>query len=383
MEARSGSRARRVRRDVEDFVRSYSAGVKSEDLRRLFERDASRAYGVLTRDQPRPEAEQKGLRGGFHRARLLFLGLSYKLTPARRVVFAASLFCALLGMADVEFRVVAGSTRVVMDASPVFFLAAIAGLLYLLAVELVDRVLVRDELQVARQLQSDLLPRAAPPLPGWSIAHSYRTANEVGGDYHCFFPLPDGRLALAIGDASGHGMAAGLLMAIANATLQTAVDIDPAPARAAALLNRVLCRTGDRRAFMTLFYAVLDPATGRLDYVCAGHPFPLLRRADGAVEELGRGSLPLGMRDPAPLPIESAALAPGDHLLLYTDGLPEAVGAGGAAFGFDRLASLLAAGGAPQAILDRTLEEFTRHLGNEALADDLTVVVLGREPRPT
>ena len=94
--------------------------------------------------------------------------------------------------------------------------------MFLLALELVDRVLVRDELEVARQLQRDLLPSERPDCPGYRIAHSYRTANEIGGDYYDFLPLPDGRLALVIGDASGHGMAAGLLMAIANAALKLA-----------------------------------------------------------------------------------------------------------------------------------------------------------------
>ena len=127
-----------------------------------------------------------------------------------------------------------------------------------------------------------------PVVPGWSVAHSYRTANEVGGDYYDLMRLPDGRVALIVGDASGHGMAAGLVMAIANTTLKTALDLDPAPERVAALLNRAIYRIGTRRTFMSIFYAVLDPVTGNLRYVCVGHPFPFVRREDGRIEELGR-----------------------------------------------------------------------------------------------
>src|SRR5258705_1779404 len=100
-------------------------------------------------------------------------------------------------------------------------------------------------------------------------------------------PLPGGGIALLVSDASGHGMAAGLVMAIANATLKTALDLDPAPEKVLALLNRTLCRTGNRRTFLSVFFALLEPQSGEMEYVCAGHPFPYLRRADGRIEELG------------------------------------------------------------------------------------------------
>ena len=249
---------------------------------------------------------------------------------------------------------------------------------FLLALELVDRVLVRDELEVARQLQRDLLPTTAPDLAGYRIAHSYRTANEIGGDYYDFFPLPGGRYVLVIGDASGHGMAAGLLKATANAALKLATEVDPAPERVAALLNRVLVRTGDRRAFMSLFYGVLTPTSGEIEYVCAGHPFPLLRRASGAVEELGRGSLPLGIRDGLESAAATVTLERGDLLLLYSDGLPEAVNAAGEAFGYDALRQLLRVEGQPQAIHDRVLGALKAHVAGEPLKDDVSIVVVFR-----
>lgn len=360
------------------FVGEYTAGLRRDDLRRLFQHEAGEAYAVLTRDQPAGEEPKGGIKRFFYRARLLFLGLSYKLSPPRRLLFAAALVFAILAVAQVSFTYDESQMDLSFDASPFFSALSIGCLLFLLALELVDRVRVRDELEVARQLQRALLPREAPALAGFAFAHSYRTANEVGGDYYDFVPLPDGRLVVVEGDASGHGMAAGLLMAIANATLHTAIDLDPRPAAVATLLNRALCRTGGRRAFMTLFYALLEPAAGRLDFLCAGHPYPLLRRADGAVEELGTGGLPLGLRPDLDFAEGSAAFAPGDLLLLYTDGVPEAVNATGHAFGFDRLADLLRPGGGARAVHDRVLAAFDAHLAGGALTDDLSLVVVER-----
>lgn len=366
---------------MERFFQDYTAGLDTRDLRRLFDKDAIRAYAVLTREHegtPEPKGRIKRL---FYRARLAFLGLSYKLTPARRMLFAGSLLAFVVGLVQDPMTAGTGNSRVVVDFSPFWFSVSLALMIYLLALELVDRIRVRDELEVARELQEDLLPHDVPPIPGYDFAHSYRTANEVGGDYYDLTPLPDGRVALLVGDASGHGMAAGLVMAIANATLKTALDLDPDPERVIALLNRTLCRTGTKRTFMSVFYALLDPSTGKLEYVCAGHPFPLLRRADGTVEELGCGGLPLGMREPLDICAQRAVLEPGDLLLLYTDGLAEALDTQGReAFGYPRIASLTRDGGSPRAVHERILRAFDRHVGDEPLKDDLTLLVAARLP---
>ncbi len=357
------------------FLREFTAGVTTRDLKRLFDRDAANAYRVLTRERAAQEPSGR-IRRWLYRAKIVFLGLSFKLTPARRVLFGVALLAALLGA--VKVNVVMEGKNVTIDFSPLWFLVSIGLLVFLLALELVDRVLVRDELEVARQLQRDLLPTAAPDLAGYRIAHSYRTANEVGGDYYDFLPLADGRTAFIIGDASGHGMAAGLLMAIANAALKLAVEVDPTPARVAELLNRVLCRTGGRHAFMSLFYGVLSPAEGRLDYVCAGHPFPLLRRADGGIGELGTGGLPLGIKQDLTHSPSSVTLQPGDLLVMFSDGLPEAAGPGGEGLGYDALRALLAVPGTAQEIHDRLMTALESHRREEPLKDDLSIVVVAR-----
>ncbi len=365
---------------TQDFLREYTQGLNVRDLRRLFDQDAAHAYKILSRDRDEASEPDEPGRRFLYRTKVVFLGLSYKLSPARRVLFVLSLVFALLGLLNpVTFDFASDQARLNIDFSPFWFLMSIASLLWLLIMELVDRVRVRDELEVARRLQSDLLPDSSPQIEGWDFAHSYRTANEVGGDYYDFQPLPDGRLALLMGDASGHGIAAGLLMAIANTTLQTALEIDPEPQAVAALLNSTLCRTGDRRAFMTLFYGLLDPANGRLDYICAGHPFPFLRRAGGELLELGQGTLPLGMRRQLEIPQQLVQIEPGDLLVLFTDGLPEAVdGPDGDSFGFQRLKDLLSTVGSPAVVHDRILLAFDQHIGHEPLTDDLTLMVVAR-----
>lgn len=380
-----GHRARQGYSRLEGFFRRFTDGMTTAEMRRLFEHDAAEAYAVLTRDQDRVEAgredagPEEGLRQMLERARVLFLGLSYKLGPARRALFALSMAAALLGLLPTDWSLGTGG-RVMVDFSPLFFLASISGLVFLLALELVDRVRVRDELEVARNLQRDLLPRELILGPGYRAAHSYRTANEVGGDYYQMPVLPDGRIAVMVGDASGHGMAAGLLMAIADATVRTALDLDPAPRRVASIVNQALCRTGGNRAFFSFFYGLLEPASGRLEYVCAGHPFPILRRRQGELEELGRGGLPLGLRPGLHFTPGEARLRPGDLLVLYTDGLAEVQDEEGRAFGFERIQRLVAGGGSAQNVHDALLHAFQSHRGEASLTDDVTLVILERLP---
>jgi len=358
-----------------DFFRSYTSGLEADEFRRLFDRDAARTYAVLARDQAGGEEPATRFRRAWHRIRIAFLGLSAKLTPPRRILFAISLAAAFLAL--IQGRVETGG-GVEISVSPLYVVIAVGGLVYLLALELADRILVRDELEVARQLQRDLLPRQAPDVAGWELAHSYRTANEVGGDYYDFHVLPDGRLAIVAGDASGHGMAAGLVMAIANATSKLALDLDPDPGKVAELLNRALWRTGSRRNFMTLFYGLLDPASGELDFVCAGHPFPILRRAGGECVELGEGSFPLGLQESSPAVRQRARLEPGDTLVVLSDGLFEARNAAGEPFSFERVVAQVAAGGNAFAVHDGLMAALDRFRAAEPLVDDVSLVVVRR-----
>ena len=345
------------------LVRDYIGGLDVRVAHRELGRDASRAWGILSREWADEPVPQGWLRRFLHRIRIIFLGLSYKLSPARRILFAVCLALALIG--------------VQLEQSSVL-LASVAGLVLILALELADRIVIRDELEIARDLQREILPHEPPAVPGYHFAFSYRTANTIGGDYYDFLPLPDGRLALVVGDASGHGIAAGLVMAIANTTLKMALDTEEHPLAVATMVNRALFRTGGSRAFMTLFCGFLETASGRLDYLSAGHPYPMLRRTDGSIVELGEGCLPLGIRDEvSPIP-GTVDLEPGDLLLMYTDGIPEAVNQAGAAFGFDRLRELLVPGGTVAEVHDRVLRALAAFGGELNPADDRSLVVIAR-----
>lgn len=362
------------------FGRQFSAGINRRDVGRLFEEEARGAFSVLAGETPQnltKDDEITRLLVGFKN---VFLGLVLKLSPARRLLFVVAFLCPVLGILDLDLSI--GPRHFFVDFSPFWFLVSISLLTLLLALELVDRLRVRDEVEVARALQRDLLPQSTPPIPGFRVAHSYRTANDIGGDYYDFLPLDDGRWGIAVGDASGHGIGAGLLMAIANASLKTAIDLDPSPSAVLESLNRVLYRTGNRRAFMTLFYAVLDPHTGTFEYACGGHPFPLLRHPSGEIIELGTGALPLGLRPVVKYPSQQLVIEPGDFLMLYSDGLPEALGGPKKeSFGFERLVDLLAQPTGVQSLHDAILTSFDRYLAGDPLDDDLTLVVMGRAPR--
>jgi len=206
-------------------VRDYMGGLGPRDLPKLWSRDWQRAYAILTREQKQQEPEGD-LRRFWFRTKTLFFALSYKLSPPRRVLFAFSLLLAGLGcqLRDIKIR----GEVIAFSQVPTFFLASIAGLVFLLILELADRILVRDELEIAQELQHELLPQEPPRVEGYNFAFSYRSANTVGGDYYQFMPLPDGRLVVVEADASGHGIAAAMLMAIGHAILRLAVDTDPA-----------------------------------------------------------------------------------------------------------------------------------------------------------
>jgi sigma-B regulation protein RsbU (phosphoserine phosphatase) len=364
----------------ERFLRDYTSGIDGRELRGLLDRDAPRVYSVLTRDrsgEPRPK--EPGFARFWWDTRVLFLSVSEKLTPGRRAIFAGSLIAALVGFFGIEANFQSEGRRLLIDASPLPFLLAIGGLLFLLASELVDRVLVRDELEVARALQRSLLPQQAPLVPGWQLAFSLRTANDIGGDYLRFEPLADGRLALVVADASGHGMAAGLLMAITDTALRIGFEQSADPTAVAHVLHRAVLRTGDRRAFVTAFLAVLDPATGQLEFVGAGHPSPLLRRADGRLEEPLAGSLPAGLRERF-VPVSGRlALAPGETLMVCTDGLFEALAENGEPIGWERLRREVSTGGSARELHDRLRRLHDDHTAGPGLTDDCTLLVLRRE----
>lgn len=219
--------------------------------------------------------------------------------------------------------------------------------------ELQDSVATREkfaslqqELAIARQIQQAILPRGAPPLPQVSIDATMIPAREVGGDFYDWFALDEHRLALAVADVSGKGVPAAFFMAVTRTLMRSTVAFVDDLADAIARLNNGLAQDNEQTMFVTLFYAVLDTRSGVLDYVNAGHNPPLLRRADGSVQWLARGRNPaLGAFEGLAFRADQVRLAPGDGLLLYTDGVTEAQTADGQLFGEDALVQALQADG--------------------------------------
>src|SRR5512132_4364095 len=295
------------RRDWIDLVKSTFQAVGRKDLSGLYRHDWRRALAKLSADsRDRIDASRGRLRRFLRTTNAVVFGLARRLSPPRRVLLALALVAlvfALQGPAVFKHtdKISAGVRRT--TGYELFFdngwlFVALLAVGSLLAMELVDKINYRDELELARDLQASLIPKQLPEVPDWEIGASNRIANTVGGDIYDFVPLSDGRLGVLFGDASGHGMAAGLVMAVAHAAFRTQLDVDPAPAAMFATLNRILCRTGGPRAF---FGCV------------AGHPQILrLSPAGEVLERIGRGAYPLGIRLGLDWPVESGRLGPGE-----------------------------------------------------------------------
>ncbi|MCL4819960.1 MAG: PP2C family protein-serine/threonine phosphatase [Vicinamibacteria bacterium] len=233
------------------------------------------------------------------------------------------------------------------------------------------------ELQIAREIQGSLFPRGCPRLPGYELAAASDSCYEVGGDLYDYIPLPEGRLALAVADISGKGTPASLLMASLHASLRALAGSLPID-RLMARLNRFLCESTSPSKYVTLFYAELDPASGRLQYASAGHVPPFLLRADGGVTRLDRGAPVLGLLEDIDCEVGELQLVPGDVIAAVTDGATEAQDAGGNEWGDDRLVRALQArrGQGAVALLSGVVEGVRSWTGAAGCTDDLTVLVL-------
>src|SRR5947207_1580406 len=184
-----------------------------------------------------------------------------------------------------------------------------------------EKLTAEDRDEIERELQSSLIPKTPPAPPGFELGAYNRIANMVGGDIYDFVLLPDGRLAVLFGDASGHGMAAGLVMAVAHAAFRTQLETDPAPQAMFATLNRILSRTGGPRAFFGCVYLLVS-GDGAFTGSVAGHP-PVLRidTAGSVLERIGKGAYPLGIKTPLAWETQTGRIDPGQTLLLHSDGL--------------------------------------------------------------
>ena len=240
---------------------------------------------------------------------------------------------------------------------------------------------IREEVRLAQELQSSILPRQAPDVPGLEVAYLYRPSSEVGGDFFDFYATTPGRLLVAVGDASGHGLDSSMVSSMMKSALYTHVSANRGLDQSMVEMNRMMCDTVGRRRLMTLALLEIDVEGHRLRWVNAGHVFPLLVRAS-EVRELEQSTYPLGVRREVAYSVLEEDLQPGDRIVLVTDGCIEALDPDGEVYGWDRLGARLQAlaGSDSQTIADGLAEDLWSHLDGKPPQDDITLVVVAFEP---
>jgi serine phosphatase RsbU (regulator of sigma subunit)/anti-sigma regulatory factor (Ser/Thr protein kinase) len=242
----------------------------------------------------------------------------------------------------------------------------------------VTRQRFEQELEVARLIQQNFLPKELPDLPGWQIAAYYRPAREVGGDFYDVIPLPDGRVAFVVGDVTDKGVPAALVMSATRSVLRASAQRLIEPGVVLERVNEHLCPDMPEKMFVTCLYGVLDPATGRLRFANAGHDLPYVKTVDGVVELRARG-MPLGLMPGMSYEEKEAVLEPGESVLLHSDGVVEAHDPERDMFGFPRLKETVAAAPGGQELIDRVLADLEAFTGPGAeQEDDITMVTLQR-----
>jgi serine phosphatase RsbU (regulator of sigma subunit)/predicted ester cyclase len=243
---------------------------------------------------------------------------------------------------------------------------------------------VEQDLRVSRNIQQASLPKEVPSLEGWQLSPYYQPAREVGGDFYDFFELDDGRLGLVVGDATGKGVPAALVMASARSMLHAVAQASNyAPGEVLKMTNDPLVTDIPPNMFVTCLYAILDPESGNLRYANAGHDPPYLRsRSSDGAEELRARGMPLGLMPGMSYEEKEVTLEAGDRALFYSDGLVEAHDPNGEMFGFPRLQALMAEHAAEERSLgDFLLEELYSFTGEGwEQEDDITLLTLRRSP---
>jgi phosphoserine phosphatase RsbU/P len=358
------------------FIDTYTRDLTARDLQRVFTRETREMVSFFTQGT---EQEQAGwhdtLRHPFRSARTFFMAFAMRLTPARRVLYAIGLILFVFGLLDLLHRPPAASAW--EEGLPAllggFFLI---NLIFLL--EVADRLTLKHDLSVAREIQKAMLPAGTFTRDRLEAHGETQPANTVGGDFFDILPRPDGQVLVVLGDVAGKGSPAALLMALFLAMTRTLLDEELGPAALARRLNEQLMRHAPRSRFITAFLAVCDPRTGMVTYVNAGQNPPMLCSAPGDVRWLPPTGMALGLSRRATYEEVTLRLDTSDLLLAYSDGVTEAESPSGEPFDEAGLASLapelltLGAGLVARRILDAVRSYTDEH----RLADDLTVLAI-------
>lgn len=370
-------------RRLGDFWQRVSEGLEIRVLWTQFFSEAKESYSLYDREVDWDALKRESR---FRRIRktcsALFWAMLLKLSPARRVFLLIALVLGVLSLTSST----SVSNHVTVHSHPVSPLLPMAMLIFLLALELADRVIMKRDLEIAREIQHWLVPSTPPQVPGLDLAFSSKPANTVGGDYYDAFPLdpeqPPGQgnpLLLVVADVAGKSVPAALLMATFHASLRSVASPAASLTEIVQRMNRYACaHSMEGRRFTTAFFAEYDPATRLLAYVRAGHNDPFLLKTSGKFERLDAGDLPLGINPNTPYLSTEITLAAGDLLLIYSDGLIEAVNGREEEFGEQRVIDVLktAHRGTADATLRQLLRSVEAFTGPRRQYDDLTAFVV-------
>jgi len=376
----------RAVKQARSFWQRVSDGISVQHLWGQFAAEARASYGLYSREVDwEPVEGEPGWNRFWRVSRALFWAMMMKLSPARRVFFLIALVFVFLGLFNLRLF---GWPR------ELYIALAAGSLLFLLALELADRVTMKRDLEIAKEIQRWLVPSVPPVIPGLDIAFTTRPANTVAGDYYDAFlrpapggteptgnpaALPSQRLLLVVADVAGKSVPAALLMATFQASLHTLATASKALPDLVEGLNGYACAhsLGGLR-FTTAFLADLEPAARALTYVNAGHNPPILRRASGQMERLEAGGLPLGITRGARHDYANTTLNSGDLLVIFTDGVVEAENGTGEEYGEPRLLQLLSSspGGSARDDLGRLMASMDAFVGAARQHDDITCLVL-------
>jgi len=320
-----------------------------------------------------------------------FWAMLMHLSPARRVLLVLSLALVFLGTVPrVQIQSDAIQSNQTFANTPAFGLWGALGILLLLALELADRVVMKRDLQIAREIQHWLVPETPPQIRGLDIAFHTRPANTVGGDFYDVVRWRDrgrsdpsaGSVLFVVADVAGKSVPAALLMATFQASLQSVCSLADSIEDLVARMNESACtRSLGGRRFTTAFFCEIEPLSGAVRFINAGHNYPFLRRADGGIETLRTGGLPLGISSEAAYEVEATRLGPGDLLLIYTDGVVEAVNETGEEFGEARLTERVRGTdpGSAQKFLEALQQDVAQFVGQTRQYDDMTWMVVAAE----
>jgi phosphoserine phosphatase RsbU/P len=363
------------------FWQRVTEGMELSQLWLQFRKDAHSSYRLYSQEVDPTRIEGASRSHHFLGiARQFFWAIIEKLTPARRVLLLIAL--ALVIVPGGEWTLTTKSHVVKVFAFDFHFYGGLL-MFVLLILEVADRVVMKRDLQIAKEIQAWLLPSEPPAVPGLEIAFATRPANTVAGDYYDVFARPSGEneatFLIAVADVAGKSIPAAMLMATFQASLKTLSSTHGPLTELVERMNRYGCSNSQQgRRFTTAFIAEYMPSSRRLTYVNAGHNNPIVRRRSGAIERLEAGGMPLGVMQDAVYASGECVLEPGDWLAIFTDGVIEAENMQQQEYGEARLIAMLHSGvmTSPAMLLNSILADLDRFVGNAPQHDDVTCVLM-------